>query len=347
MYRFKDAPDFSAGASELGSKTFAASSLNDSITIIRRGDTSKVVNVLRIPLNNSLGEKLSSFDTLQGPNGGYYSDSIFKQLFKGLVITADPTGNVLNYFRIDVANTSLTVYFQTQRGGKIDTTSVNFAHVPVAPALFPLEPIIKNPANFRNGKSNRIERTEAAPFTAAVSGSGSPDGSLYIQSPPKGSVAILRVPGLDTLSNNIVHLAELIITRVPDANSNIFTPPAQLILEKLKTPTSDTGYIFESDLLNGGSVAFNLFGGQIRKDDTYRFKLTRHVQGIVTRDEPNYPMRLSLPYNANLYIISNNAQLGPAQVLSGIARGRVIVAGGNYTPDPAQRMRLRVVYSKL
>jgi hypothetical protein len=59
LYRFDD-PGFATGSS-LGNKSFTLQSLKDSQTLIRRRDTSKVGNVLRIRLNSSLADKLKSF----------------------------------------------------------------------------------------------------------------------------------------------------------------------------------------------------------------------------------------------------------------------------------------------
>src|SRR6185295_1181988 len=82
------ATDFATVGSELGSATFSIKDLKDTQTLIRGTDTSFVTNVVRIKLDNSLGVRFSQYDTIQGPNGGFYSDSIFKTLFRGLSVKA-------------------------------------------------------------------------------------------------------------------------------------------------------------------------------------------------------------------------------------------------------------------
>ena len=69
LYRY-DHPDFTVGPLELGSKTFTLKRLKDTVTVIRRRDTTKLVNVLRIPLDNSFGVRLTNYDTSATANGG-------------------------------------------------------------------------------------------------------------------------------------------------------------------------------------------------------------------------------------------------------------------------------------
>jgi hypothetical protein len=64
------------------------------------------------------------------------------------------------------------------------------------------------------------------------------------------------------------------------------------------------------------------------------------VQGIVTRNEPIYDFRLHLPYIAT-------ANYGPYPInlfFNNIAQYRVKLAGGN---SPTQKMKLRIIYSKI
>ncbi|HEX6333859.1 MAG TPA: DUF4270 family protein, partial [Flavisolibacter sp.] len=91
----------------LGTKTFTISQLNDTISHIRRRDTTKLVNVLRIPLPNSLGERITAFDTAKTANGGFYDDSLFKTLFKGFKVQSESsTGNGgLAYFNVGASET--------------------------------------------------------------------------------------------------------------------------------------------------------------------------------------------------------------------------------------------------
>lgn len=323
--------DLATTGPELGSKTFMPSQLNDSVTHIRKNDTTRLVNVLRIPLSNSLTQRFASYDNSSTANGGYKSDSLFKTLFSGFAVKADPsTGNALNYFDFnDQSNTKLTFYFRVQRGGKTDTATVVFTHQ-------------SNAAYYINGQANFVHRTPASGWNTYLATVGQPDDKLYIQSAP-GSVATIKIPSLDTFSNNIIHRAELIVTRIPSAMDNVFTPPAQLMLDRL-SPNKDTAYIFEKDLYSSSALQWTLFGGNL-KSNTYRFNITRYVQDIVTQKERNDMLRLHAPLRTLLYFPGTTTQTS-VPVLSRIAEGRVVLAGGSYT-DPNVQTRLRIVYSKI
>ncbi len=98
LYKYNQA-DFLTTGSELGSKSFQVKNLDDTILHIRKRDTTKLVNVLRIPLVNTLGTRFRNYDTTYTANGGFRSDSILKTLFRGLAIKADNSGNALTYIK--------------------------------------------------------------------------------------------------------------------------------------------------------------------------------------------------------------------------------------------------------
>jgi hypothetical protein len=105
--------------------------------------------------------------------------------------------------------------------------------------------------------------------------------------------------------------------------------------------------LFESDQAVNSAGEVNYLGGNLKADNTFRFNITRHVQGILTRKEPNLNLRLYAPFRTELA----NKNTSPIQFTSvaasdRIANGRVVVAGGNYS-DPNMRLRLRIVYSNL
>ena len=331
-YRYID-PEFETGI-ELGTKSFAINSLKDSIRLVHGRDTIRTANVLRIHLNTNLGERLASFDTARNANGGYYNDSLFKTLFKGLAVKAQQgSGNGLAYFNLtDPAKTNITVYYRID-GSTKDTARAVFSHT-------------------RNGQANIISRIPGGNYAANLSNGTAEDELLYIQSTP-GSYASIRIPELDNFENSAIHRAELIVTRVPSTLDNIFTPPAQLFLDKLSA-NGDTAYALEKDFQLGQGLNANWeqFGGNLRRDGSYRFNITGHVQDIITRDSSNRTLRLYAPVETT--ILSNQRVAGSANTLGNViiavlpraADGRVVVGGGNH-PDPNVRMRLRIVYSKL
>ncbi|MDQ3682469.1 MAG: DUF4270 domain-containing protein, partial [Bacteroidota bacterium] len=201
-YKFTQ-PNFLTTGGQLGSKTFAISSLNDSLQLVRKKDTTRVGNVLRIPLNNTLGERFARYDTSNSSNGGFRSDSIFFKLFRGLAIKADATGNGLAYFNLsDQAKTKLTVYFRVRKNGIIDTTATDFYHL-------------------TNGQANIINRTPANGYASYLGNTAADDDKIYLQSDP-GSIASIKIPELDNFPNSIIHRAELIISRLSSLQDIIF-----------------------------------------------------------------------------------------------------------------------------
>ncbi len=339
FYRYSH-PDFALEPLVLGSKTFSISQVNDSIPVIRPRDTTKVANVVRITLNNYLGTRLMSFDTT-----GYKDDSTFKERFKGLAIKSDPgTGNALAYFSANDVNTKLTVYYKARINGVDSSSRAEFVHIYVAPQT---EVKRTAPVNFRHGQANLIKRTNSGNYAAYLANGNPSDDQVYIRTAP-GSYATLKVPGLSGLPNAVVHRAELIVYKIPSALDNIFTPPARLFLDKIND-AGDSAYVFHKDLYNNsGALQFNVFGGTPDANGIYKFNISRHVQDVLTRKDPNYAIRIYAPMRTRLYFPPITGQKTPFeyQVLTQPANGRVVLAGGNY-PDASRRMRLRIIYSKI
>jgi hypothetical protein len=338
-YRYNDpASDFSGTL--LGTKTYTITRLKDTQYIKEPGDTganfTKYANVVRVRLNNSLGTKLASFDTTSGSsNAGYYSDSVFRKLFKGLAVKSANSGNALAYFDLASANTKLTIYHRYKLGSRDTTVAVSFAH-PVYP---------KNNSTYQGGQSNFVNVQPGASWASALNNTAA--DKVYIQSSPSGSYASIVIPFLDTLSNKVIHRAEIIATRVASAGDNIFTPPPRLLLDRRRVAAKDSSLIFEKDLQIGSdlSIGYGSFGGTL-SNNAYRFNITRYVQGIITKQERIDTLRLWAPleaFESNAVYYSPNS---PIPVNTRVAEGRVVLAGGTY-PDPKTRLRLRIVYSNL
>lgn len=322
LYRY-DRSGFTTG-SVIGTKSFSIPNLRDTLTLIRKTDTTKVVNVLRIRLNNSLGTKLSQYDTTD--NGAYKNDSLFRTTFRGLAVKTTSAGNpgTLAYFSPSNAGSALTVYFRKKNGSVTDTTSATFVHSTYSQA-------------------NSILRTESGEYLANLNAVA--PQKLYIQSSPSGSYAGISIPGLTGFPNKIIHRAELIAYKVPSTLETVFTPPSRLLLDH--KDSTGQAHLFDNDVTfsSTGVADLTSFGGTMKLDNSYHFNITRYVQGIVTRKEPNDSLRLYAPLRSNLYSKSLSA-LTSVPVLTQIANGRVVLAGPNYT-DSALRLRLHIVYSNL
>ena len=195
------------------------------------------------------------------------------------------------------------------------------------------------------GQANLIKRTPAGPYLTHVTNGPGPDQELYIQSTP-GSYGAIKIPALDTFGNKVVHRAELIASVVTSTLSPVFAPPNRLILDRLNRGR-DTAFLLDRDLVASidGSLGFAAFGGGLQTDNTYRFNITRYVQGVITRKEPNDSLRIYAPLRTILYAPSLGTKISVPNATR-VADGRVVIGGGNY-PDPNIRLRLRIIYSNL
>lgn len=329
LYKYNQA-DFLTTGSELGSKSFQVKNLDDTILHIRKRDTTKLVNVLRIPLVNTLGTRFSNYDTTFSANGGFRSDSILKTLFRGLAIKADNSGNALTYISpSNNTNTRLTIYFQVKKNGVIDTTSVDFQHS-------------------SGGQANIIKRTPGGGWNNYLTNTGTNDDLLYIPGTP-GSYGLLRIPALDTFRNVVVHRAEIIANPIRSAGDDMFPHQQALFLNRVSA-TGDSLLTFDADMLLSNNFTnytyeINTFGGLIKSDSTYRFNISRYVQSMVTNRTTNYKMRLYTPVRTFVFSPGYNA-INQIYVTDQPGYGRVVLAGGSYI-NPAKRLRMRLVYSKL
>jgi hypothetical protein len=325
LYRY-DVAGFSTAGTVLGSKNVALNRLKDSVQILRKGDTSKVANVLRIRLDNTLGERFRAFDT----SNGFKNDSTFRTLFRGLAVK---TTNIVSgqgafgYFNLyDLNKSRLIVYYRVKRATGTDSAAaVVFTHT-------------------RYGQANAITRNPGGNYLANLN-TQNPQ-NLYVQSSPSGSYIGIQIPDFEKFPNKVIHRAELIAYKVTSVADNIFTSPNRLLLER-KSPTTDSAYIFENDLQLGfdGSLNLAAFGGNLRSDNSYRFNVTRYIQGLVTKKERNDSLRLYAPLRSTAFAKTLGQYISVPN-LDNIAKGRVVIAGPG-VPNPNMRLRLRIIYSNL
>ena len=345
-YKYNDpASEFPTTGTELGSKTFSVSSLKDSIAVRTDTTTANAANVVRIKLDNSLAARFMTYDISNGPLGGYYQDTTkgvipganFRKLFAGFAIKSDNSGNLLSYFNLsNTGKTRLTVYYRIQHPatGKEDILHADFYHS-------------------INGQTNYVKQTAGGNWASSLSNGQPSDDKIYLQSSPSGSYASILIPDLSSLGNKIIHRAELIVATIPSISDNIFTPPSRLFLDRKNGGSPDTTFLLYKDLAPGsdGSLDFNTFGGNL-KSGKYVFNITRFVQSVVTSHQPIDTLRLFAPLRVNEFAppfisATDTAGIASIPVLSKVAEGRVVLAGGNYAINPDQRLQLRIIYSNL
>lgn len=326
----------------LGSKSFAPKSLKDSVKAFR--DTT--ANQLRIRLDNSFGTRLLSYDSSKtSMNGAYASDSAFKSKFKGFAVRSMSSGDAIMGFNLNGANTKLAIYYRYDKR--------------VVPATPNLDTTVTYFSFFGSlcAAANYVHRDySGTPLEASVGGPV-PDQIGYIQTTP-GTFTTIKIPDLPTVSNRVIHRAELIIEQLYDISDSIFRAPELLYLDA-SDPSITATYKFRTipydlSINSGGGFSLAGFGsfptmsvdGVGNKIRVWKFNLSRYVQHILTGTQSLYDLRLFAPFSfIEQYGIPPGADITiPVAINSSVAKGRVRIGGGNH---PTQRMRLRLIYSKL
>ena len=316
----------------LGSRTVTPRELDDSVKAFR--DTTK--NQLRIRLDTNFARRLLNYDT----SNAYRSDSAFKTYFKGFAVQSMSSGNAVMGFGFGTNNSKLAIYYNYPRTTTPtrDTAVSYFFFTDVSAA-----------ANYV------IRDYTGTPVAAAVGGAAS-DPFAYIQTTP-GTFATLKIPSLKTLNNRVIHRAELIMEQAYHTSDTVFYPPEFLYLDAYDSSISKFRTV-PYDLLVDGAGTMNLgtFGvAPISTRDAagnsikiWKFNISRYVQHVLNGTVPLYDLRLSAPF-----IVRNQYGFPPGEgdprlisINPSIVKGRIRLVGGGLAQGP-QRMRLRIIYSKL
>jgi hypothetical protein len=334
-YRLNYAP---ALGNQIGSANIVPQNLKNWVVFKNKKDS--VQNQIRIKITNPAFLSALYAQDSTG-NNAFVSDSLFRSFYKGFAIVADSTtGNGLFYSSIIDAKTRLEVHFRRKNGGAVDTTFSTFNFNNFGTSI-----------NSFSASANYLSRKRSG----AEINTPSPD-AVYVQATP-GTYVNLNIPALDTLSNRIIHRAELIMEQIPDPQFKTFSTPNFLYIDCIDTPnvrwkpipydlSPNTFYSFYP---TNGVIDFATFGGYIRsKTDAltgnaigyYNFNISRYVQHIVTNHERNYNLRLYAPYQ----LIYPEFFFGGISFSNSLAFGRVKLGNGT---NPNYRLRLHIVYSKI
>lgn len=312
----------------LGSKTFKPSILNDSVPLFKQ----TLTNQLRIPLSKSFGEAL--LHPSSSATNPLLTDSLFRVFSKGFAVIPDvgtTSANALMGFSMGDSNSYVKLYYRYDTLAVKDTSSMVLKYA------------------VTTGFANNITRDYKSSALASTLTAGV-DSVVYIQTAP-GTNCAVKIPALSVFKakkgNVVIHRAELSMQQIPSIGQqdDIFTAPDLLYVDYLDS-TAKMFYPFVTDGFLQGTYTPELLGG-IKKlvigptgtnVASYKFNLSRYVQGIITRNLPNNPIYLSAPN----YIKYD--QLYMLQQANQLAKGRVKLGGGN---NKSQKMSLRIIYSKL
>ncbi len=359
-----------------GSYSYDPSTWNDAFNFKTYLDSG--TNELRIRLSSDFGNR---FVQMLASNP-YSSDSAFKIAFKGFQISAEPIGNCL--LRIGLANTSsgaepntkLALYYRytSRTASNGEDTAAKYFTVNTASSNY-LAPYAGS------AHSNYIKRNLSAgqagayfPATASVN-----DDYLYLQTTP-GTFGTITIDStaLRNLPNWIIHRAEIVMEQAPfEGSSKLdnFTTPYLFLVVKNNNGTAfqndTTKYIipgFDSTnistrdaLFSASSPSYLLsnyadFGGvPFRKTNIegvsninyYNFNLSRYIQGIVTKKNPQYTFTLYTPFKEYIALAKglNTYTRVTSTPLNNAGIGRVRLYGGGDNVTNPHRMKLHIVYS--
>lgn len=306
-------------------------------------------NQIRIKLNSVQASRfLKSYDS----TGAYKSDSMFRTNFAGFALTADASGGANALLKVSLldTNTKFALYFSSSSTGATtrDTSVAYFRFVSGTSADY-----------------NRVIRDKSGSQAAQhFTTTSKPDSLVYVQTSP-GSYVRVRIPGLQGLSNRIIHRAELIAEQVPD-DANLLTieqymlAPRYLLLSRYDSSIKTLRNVpNDYTITSEGTPNINIFGGYLfskslhgyDKVGSYNFDLSRYVQGIVTRKDTSFTLRLSAPSNDSLFYtppypnntVSQLFYMTPS-IGNDLGDGRVRLGGGTHSRF---RMRLRIIFSRL
>ncbi|MFN8243123.1 MAG: DUF4270 family protein [Ferruginibacter sp.] len=330
----------------LGSTDVDIRRLPDTVHYTNNRDYS--VGLIRIKLDYNWALQLYHRDSLSGnpANNAFYNDTTYRSFYHGLAVVCDgPKGQALMYVNLADTSTKIEMHYRRTNVGVKDTTYASFRVI-----------------------TSTYNTSSTANFVKRVRGGASlspAPGELYIQTGVNGSCANLKIPGLDTFKNCIIHRAELIIKQIP---TNPFVDSALSCPSYLLVDLKDTGAnnfykpiyydlnpssLYDPDLVLSSiywpDVDHASFGGYPRSTvdnfgnsiKYFNINISRYVQQLITRHSPNYTLRLYAPYEVYYPKYTDPYRVGYG---NNLCAGRVRIGGGN---NVNYKMTVRVIYSKL
>ncbi len=313
-------------------------------SVINRYELAK--DQIRIPLNKTFTDLfMKVYDSTEV----YKTDTSLRQYFQGFALSVSSAGNPNALVRINLldTNTKLGLYYRTNSTSFVGTrdTIVDYFNFSL----------------YSNGYANFVKRNRAGSEIAKHLGVAK-DSLVYVQTSP-GTVVKIKVPGLKAFANKIIHRAELVAEQVPAETPSFlesqFTPPNYLFLGAYDSAAKMIRNVPNDYQGTVNAAQFIKFGGRriyksiqgFENVASYNFDLSRYVQGVISRKDTIFELRLYAPVNDSIKYVPpypNNVQSGMDYLNSSLgnqpAIGRVRLGGGKHSRF---RMRLRVYYSDL
>jgi hypothetical protein len=339
-----NSPDFALGQVLGRANNYAYTRFNDVDSIeYPKGIKNAVQNVIRIPLDKNFGNRLFGYDT----SNAYKNSTNFASYVKGYAVKAEtnsPGKRALAYFSLTNANTRLQFFYRVKRTG--GTTPIT----DTVTAAFNISGISDSGRTQYAPTANLIKRSiNGTAYQANLANPNRNASELYLQSSP-GSYSTLYIPGLKNLNNRLIHRAELVFTKQQVPGTDLYKEPRALYIDAIDTLTNGTVQYrtIPNDFRDGVNSGFGYniaeLGGLINGNNQYVFNLSRYVQGIVTKQEKVYTLRLFAPYSIVSYVQVPAGFQREYFIATPVSAGRVVLNGGGNATAP---IKMRIIYSKI
>ncbi len=228
--------------------------------------------LITIPIDISLGEKLLKADSLQNVN-----IDAFLEYFKGLVIETEPVteqgGAILSMELVPSGGfqgSALALYYKND----------SVVHSGIDSSL--VMPYVISPFSAR--VNSIVHDYSGTPFKAHLNSETAEDSLIYVQSTGglKAKVTIADLTSWADSVNTAINKAELIF-QVDTVASDVheFPPPRQLFFTFINSSGAEQ---LPDDYYNVGP---GFYGGSLNADYTYHFNITQHLQEIINGDRIN------------------------------------------------------------
>jgi hypothetical protein len=233
--------------------------------------------LINIPLNISLGEKLISADSLQMVN-----NDVFLEFFKGLYIETEKRdskgGTVLSLEVLPVGGfdgSALVLFYSNDSSRRVEK-----------PDTLYLPYLISSYSARVNHISHDYTGT---PFMANLNSETNQDSLIFVQATGglKSRIIIDNLTSWADSVNTAINKAELIF-QIDTVASQVhrFPPPDQMLFTVVDSVGKEflpKDYVFSP----------TFYGGKLQKDYTYHFNITQHLQEIIDGNTGNYGFYLT------------------------------------------------------
>lgn len=274
------------------SATYDESKLIGTISFVPRPHDSVMVNgkkaapQIRIPLTQYFGQRMLSV-----PADSLADNDSFLNTFYGICIVAEkqetPGKGSILYFKAPSTGSLITMYYHNSE----DTTTAYY---------------IINSYSARFGNYDHYGYTTASPYLQQQLAGDMSSGDQYVFLQSMGGVRVrLKFPTLSNWQNNkklIVNDAQLILTEASPGTR--YTPPANLTVRLVDDDNQSIGGYTPDESLEGLTY---LDGYYNKTDHTYRFRLSRYVQQLLTGEIENNGLHLLISggaVNANRLVLN-------------------------------------------